>query len=171
MDGWEGWNGSMWWWANIHLLFAKGKFYFQQFFTLLWTLPRKSSSAGKKNRREEEELEDLFILSQQCCFWLAEWKKILEHLKGWGEGKMSCLVPALWCCWVLRCHENDDDDGEKVVEGARHRTSWLGEMKANVSSFSRVHAKNEKETQNSTEPKMRKWQQKQKRPDPLRPAA
>lgn len=37
------------WWANIHLLFAKGKFYFQQFFTLLWTL--QSSKKRTKARR------------------------------------------------------------------------------------------------------------------------
>lgn len=55
MGGCEYWREVPEWGESIHLLFAKGKFYFQQFFfTLLWTLAKK-----KKAKRK---LEDLFIL-------------------------------------------------------------------------------------------------------------
>lgn len=59
-------------WANIHLLFAKGKFYFLNNFLLFYGLYTESSSSEK--RRAEEKLEDLLILLEsvvlQMCLKL-----------------------------------------------------------------------------------------------------
>lgn len=63
--------GRGWAKQSIHLLFAKGKFYFQQFFfTLLWTLQKEAEERSEKEKAPKTCL--FFFHSQEAGVRLDE---------------------------------------------------------------------------------------------------
>lgn len=93
------------WDESIHLLFAKGKFYFQQFFfTLLWTL--------QKARRL---VYSFFIRRKQAKSWVDIWV----------VGARRCLGWAGWMSWDHCCRvEAAMLEMVVMVVGVLSRVGW-----------------------------------------------
>lgn len=106
---------------NIHLLFAKGKFYFQQFFTLLWTFQKQQQKKGNERKRRKAQRLVYSLSSRDQCEW------------GTWRGECACLV--LWLL-LLRCCAMKMM--MTTMEGKRKRWWYGRERKVNVSSLSRL---------------------------------